>query len=237
MITVNSREDYLKELSKLLPDNSVVVEIGVYRGDFSSQILDELNPAALFLIDPYSEGESFYDNGLNTAYSIESDLQYILERFEKEVKSGQVLPIKAFSYDVVNGFQDNYFDAVYIDASHLHPDVKRDLNDWLPKLKPDGIMALHDYADIADFGVIQAVDEFIIEHNFEKVIFNTVGGDIALRKAEPEFSLKKFKNAYWNDEINPKDNAPYGYRIKTDDGSVFGSEINAARIKNGVRPI
>lgn len=180
MITVNSREDYLKELSKLLPDNSVVVEIGVYRGDFSSQILDELNPAALFLIDPYSKGDSFYDNGLNTAYSIESDLKYILERFEKEIKSGQVLPIKGFSYDVVNGFPDNYFDTVYIDASHLHPDVKRDLNDWLPKLKESGVISGHDYINIGGFGVIEAVDEFMKEQNLQMALFNENGGDWAI---------------------------------------------------------
>lgn len=181
MITVNTRKDFLKELSKLLPDNSVGVELGVLNGDFSKHILDIIKPKHLILIDPYETAGDKYESGLTTAYSTETDYENVLNRFKNEIIEGQVQLIRKYSYQVA----PRYFakvDFVYNDASHLLLDLKKDLNDWLPKLKPDGIMCLHDYADIADFGVIQAVDEFLIEHNFEKVIFNTDGGDIALKR-------------------------------------------------------
>lgn len=54
---------------------------------------------------------------------------------------------------------------------------------------------------------------------------------------ETGFSVSSWKDSYCNNEIDPKTNKPYGYRIKTDDGSVFGSKINDARIKNGLKPI
>ena len=182
MTTVNNREDFLIELNKLLPTNNIGVEIGCLYGDFSQQILDIIAPEKLYLIDPYSKGKTEYSNGLNTAYSTDEDYKNIIKRFYVEMFNNQISIYREFSYDVVDRFSDNSFDFIYIDSSHIYPDVKQDLNDWLPKLKQEGFMCLHDYAEIADFGVIKATDEFLEEHNFEKVIFNTNGGDIALKR-------------------------------------------------------
>jgi len=52
----------------------------------------------------------------------------------------------------------------------------------LCKLKKGGIMGLHDYTDMYGFGVIEAVDEWCIENNFEIIILNNNGFDVALRK-------------------------------------------------------
>jgi hypothetical protein len=43
--------------------------------------------------------------------------------------------------------QDNpdYFDAIYIDASHKYDDVIRDIDSWLPYVTLGGCMAGHDY--------------------------------------------------------------------------------------------
>jgi hypothetical protein len=43
-------------------------------------------------------------------------------------------------------------------------------------------MAGHDYFTYDNFGVIQAVDEFVKEHNFEMIIFNNAGFDWALKQ-------------------------------------------------------
>lgn len=184
MITVNTREDFLIELKKLLPYSSNLIgcEIGVLHGDFSKMILDIVYPENLTLIDPYAKGNTEYSNGLNTAYSTDEDYKNVIKRFYVEMLNKQVVIYREFSYHVVDRFLDNLFDFIYIDSSHIYPDVKKDLNDWLPKLKPDGLMCLHDYADIADFGVIKATDEFCEEYNFEKILLNTNGGDIALQK-------------------------------------------------------
>lgn len=182
MITVNTREDFLIELNKLLPEQSLGVEIGVLHGDFSKIILDVIKPARLVLIDPYSEGETSYANGLNTAYSNENDFDKLIERFEKELKSRQVIVYRNFSCNSVRSFSNSVLNFIYFDGSHLYEDTKRDLTDWLPKIKEGGLVCGHDYADIADFGVIKAVNEFMKEYNFEMVLFNDNGGDWALRK-------------------------------------------------------
>jgi hypothetical protein len=83
---------------------------------------------------------------------------------------------------VVNDFPDNYFDFIYIDSCHLYNAVKSDLNIFLPKLKEGGLMSGHDYLSFDNFGVIQAVNEFCDEHNFEMIILNNKGFDWTLVK-------------------------------------------------------
>jgi hypothetical protein len=58
-------------------------------------------------------------------------------------------------------------DFIYHDAGHSYQDVYNDLNHWFPKLKQNGILIVDDY-DSKNFpGVIQAVDQFVIENNLQ----------------------------------------------------------------------
>jgi hypothetical protein len=183
MITVDSREDYLIALYAHLNPVCVGVEIGSYRGDFSQMILDAIKPQALMLIDPYETVAKYkYDSGFPTAYSNTADLEFINNRFKSEIENKVVWVIKQYSFNIAPTVPDKCLNFIYIDGSHLYEDVKRDLNDWLPKLKQGGLVCGHDYVNLQDFGVIQAVDEFILEHDFEMVIINENGGDFALKR-------------------------------------------------------
>jgi len=186
MITVNTREDFLKELSKLLPENSRGVEIGVLHGDFSKMILDIINPRCLFLIDPYitDPTKRYVPDGLPTAYSTQEDYENLLKRFEKEISVVKVVVLRAMSYESARNMNNGWFDFFYLDGSHLYEDGKRDLNDWMPKVKDDGVIAGHDYTDEPAFGIKQAVNEFMEEHNYEMVIYNENGGDFSLKKKQ-----------------------------------------------------
>jgi hypothetical protein len=190
MIQVNSREEYLIEVVKLIPSNPICVELGVEKGYFSQMVLKFLNPNKYYLIDPWEIGydkkaDKTYDSSLNhlpTAYSTENDYQQILNTFYSEIKNNQIIVRPDYSYNVVDDFKDNYFDFIYIDSCHLYESVKSDLNIFLPKLKKGGVMAGHDYFVYSNFGVIEAVDEFCNDQGFEMVIFNNNGFDWALIK-------------------------------------------------------
>jgi len=182
MKIVHSREGYLREVKTLLQGEITAVELGVLNGDFSQMILDVLKPIKLFLVDPFEVNDEKYDNmNITTAYSTERDFNLVLYKFEKEIFSNQVDVVKGYSYDVVKCHANNSIDFIYIDASHLYKDVKRDLNDWLPKLKEKCLICGHDYIKHESFGVIQAVDEFCKEYDFEMILFNEHGGDFALK--------------------------------------------------------
>ena len=176
------REGFLTILEAYLPKESIGVEIGVLNGDFSERILQRIKPKRLYLIDPYETGGNKYESGLTTAYSTEFDYEKILERFKSEISTQQVTLFRNYSHDIVHKFKNNLFDFIYIDSSHLYEDVKKDLEDWLPKLKTNGYMCGHDYVEIENFGVILAVDEFIVKHGFEWVALNENGGDWMLKR-------------------------------------------------------
>lgn len=188
MIQVKSRDRFLEVLSTYLPEKSKCVELGSYRGDFADKILKIVNPRCLFLVDPYRVDESRrYGAGmafLPVMYSTSEDYENVLSRFEKERNAGQVFVFRTTSQNLAKKVGERIFDCIYIDSDHTYEGVKKDLEDWMPKLKEGGVICGHDYTNDNEFGVVQSVDEFIEEHGFEFIIFNTDGGDWALQKTK-----------------------------------------------------
>jgi len=188
MITVNTRAEFLMELAKLLPPKSNGIELGVLHGDFSRMILDIVKPDWLVLVDPYTEGEERYGpdpNAWKTAYSTEAQYNAVKKRFNNEIFLGKLFIDRGYSYEAVNHYVNRSFSFVYHDACHLYEHLKKDLNDWMPKLKDENsYMCGHDYVDSNGFGVIQAADEFCQEQGFEMIIFNETEGDFALTKKQ-----------------------------------------------------
>lgn len=54
--------------------------------------------------------------------------------------------------------EDGWADFIFIDAAHSYEAVRRDIRNYLPKVKPDGWFGGHDYHP-AFPGVVRAVDE------------------------------------------------------------------------------
>jgi hypothetical protein len=188
---VNTRQDFLKYIKSYLPSNPVCVEIGVHLGYFSEMILNELSPSKLHLIDPWEVGSDknsehkTYPNwdSLTTAYSHAHEMRKVKEKFSTYIDNGVVEIHRGFSYDVVGLFKNNYFDFVYIDATHIYECVKADVNMFLPKMKSDGLMCGHDYFNDSKgaFSVVKAVDEFVDNDTLEWVALSG-GNDWALKQ-------------------------------------------------------
>ncbi len=109
-----------------------IVEIGVLNGE-TSRILAEANQNIPVVgIDPLV---------------IDSMSETLIGTDEAIRRNTAHLPnyrlIKDFSYNVVKGWAMP-FDYIYIDGSHVYEDVKRDFEEWLPKLSKGGLMGFHD---------------------------------------------------------------------------------------------
>ena len=94
---------------------------------------------------------------------------------------------KLSSLEASKLFNKNYFDFVYIDASHSYEDVKLDLETWFPKIKKDGLLTGDDYYEPSKFsftygyGVIKAVDEFVKKNALDEN-FYTKGTQYIIQK-------------------------------------------------------
>ena len=192
MRITENRDEFVKYVSGLSPKGSVCAEIGVLTGSFSLKIFKYIKPSKLFLIDPWEKGrdkngEPTYKEfgNLPTAYSTPEHLDIVKAAFSKEITNKTVVIKKDFSYNVVDSFQNNFFDFIYIDSCHLYECIKSDLKIFLPKLKEQGLMCGHDYANKLGFGVVKAVDEFILENNFEWVAKS--------KEKDPDWALRRRK--------------------------------------------
>jgi len=65
--------------------------------------------------------------------------------------------IKGSSHEAHINFEDRSIDFLFIDGSHQYEDVKKDLELWFPKMKPDGIISGHDYNHAP---IRKAIDDF-----------------------------------------------------------------------------
>lgn len=163
-----NRIEFLRSISDKICANPICVELGVFQGDFAKQIFNILKPSKLFLIDPWEVGSDKNSppikysgslSHLDTAYSTNTDLKKVQSKFADQIENNSVMIKRGYSYDFI-----------YIDATHFYESVKADLNMYLPKLKKTGIISGHDYTnDYNDFGVIRAVDEFVLSHNLKWV--------------------------------------------------------------------
>ena len=163
MITFETREDLLNYLGIDLK----IAEIGVFKGEFSKFIFDNLKPKELFLVDIF---EGYVEHS------------QLIEYF-KENKNVHI--IKETSEKFISSLVDGGLDLIYIDGDHDYSGVKSDLMLSYDKIKNGGYICGHDYVSPRFEGVVTAVNEFCIEKDL-KIDYITKDGC-------PTYCIKKLK--------------------------------------------
>ncbi|MHB9140566.1 MAG: class I SAM-dependent methyltransferase [Paludibacter sp.] len=139
---------HLEELVSLVEkENMKVLQIGVWEGESVMQYLDIIrkNNGLLYVID-YFEGnpnasgehsfnpknkENIYNNFLNKTKDYKENIIVI--------KQNSLIAYKYIPKDLL-------FDFIFIDGDHRYSVVKQDIENYLPFLSNNGIIAGHDYA-------------------------------------------------------------------------------------------
>ena len=162
------------QLLHFLPKGGEGAEIGVAKGEFSQSLLEILQPRRLHLIDPWEhqEREDYVHDGNNAdAAEQERRHQSVREKFATEIGAGRVVVHRAYSQDVASQFEDGQLDWVYIDGLHSYVGCRADLHNYMRKVKPTGLILGHDYTNHAvaqqmNFGVVEAVNEFVLDEEY-----------------------------------------------------------------------
>ena len=170
-ISSDKRAYILEQLAK----NSKLVEVGVWKGDFSKQIWNISNPNLLVLVDSWTFDEKV--RGCAPQVNGEEPLN---QNFFSQAKKDTYNKFENFqnvhildlnSLDASSNYEDNFFDYIYIDAEHTYEAVSIDLKAWYPKLKKNGTLFGDDYywreADDT-LSLHKAYQEFILNNHIKK---------------------------------------------------------------------
>jgi hypothetical protein len=185
------KEQNRNRILNCVPKGGVCVEIGVWRGTFSRQILDIVNPLHLALVDPW---EHFGDSDKSDAFAgrtqkqrFEDIYNEVCQQFKNEVSNGQVTIMRELSGSAIKQFEDETIDFAYIDGDHSYEGVCADLAALFPKMKADGIIAFDDYHRFGWWGddVLRAIHEFIGRYPTQCRVLMVEGAQIALSKLGP----------------------------------------------------
>ncbi len=134
----------LEILAQRVPPGGIIVELGSFLGKSSWALSKSCDPSVkVYCIDywdpKYLEGPKM--RGLFK----ESELDDMLEQFKKNVSDcPNIIPIRDGSY-TVPWPEDRKIDLVFIDACHSSPHVDNDVECWIKRLKPNGVLAGHDF--------------------------------------------------------------------------------------------
>lgn len=134
-----------------------IVELGTYKGisfcSFCQGVKDARYNANLYSVDTWlgDKHSGFYDS------NIFETLTKIVKRYYCDLKINFLE--KTFD-QACNEFEDYSIDLLHIDGLHTYEAVKHDFETWLPKVKKEGIIFLHDiFVNKDDFGVYKLWEE------------------------------------------------------------------------------
>lgn len=188
--TYKNRIDLLENLKEISP-NGRGVEIGVFKGQFSKEILSRWD-GTLYMVDVWRPLGDEYEDASNHSVHVSAYAE-TMENIKGLEERG--IMVRSDSKSASEMFSDNSLDFIYIDANHAYDFVVKDISLWFPKLKKGGVFAGHDYLDMdwymdtvyapngkdkyiyinseeglvyaGIFGVNPAVDEFCQKNNYD----------------------------------------------------------------------
>ena len=146
------------------PQFKTFAEVGVWKGHSISYLaskLKEREGVQLYAIDLWDETYK-YDGVNHGTTELKEQKKFLYEIYQTNIERAGVREIikdyKDYSWDAARNFEDESLDFVFIDAGHDYDEVKKDIEAWLPKVKPNGIISGHDYYN-THTEVKKAVDE------------------------------------------------------------------------------
>lgn len=142
--------EYLNQQKSTL--DMKMIEIGSYAGESTTMFAS--NFKEVIAIDPFINDYDLSD--ITCHYMYLSDVYHTFLNNIDNYKN--ITHIKKTSDEAVNEISNDFFDFVYIDGLHTYEQVKKDIANYLPKIKNGGFIGGHDY-HFHHQGVVDAINE------------------------------------------------------------------------------
>lgn len=164
-VTRIETRDKIDDIIKL-PQESVIAEVGVLKGEFSRLLIDKYRPKRMIMIDPWQGSIGSGDkNGNNFAtYQADDLYKFVFENFSNLAEIHR----KCFHELTV---ETSKLDLIYLDGDHSYQGTLRDLELSYQWVKTGGWICGHDFdtnlqktTNKYDFGVRQAVIDFCAKY-------------------------------------------------------------------------
>ena len=114
-------------------------EVGVQKALYSEVLCQTIPGLHLYAIDSWCAYDGYLDESKQEKFdACRAEAEGRLAPFDCDI-------IPEWSLEAAKQIPDASLDFVYIDANHAFVDVVNDIDAWLKKIKPGGIIAGHDY--------------------------------------------------------------------------------------------
>lgn len=162
-------ESELTFLARLSSENKIVIEVGSWHGR-STRALGDNTIGVVYAVDHWkgSVNEQIPHQSAQLLDGDHAFIEFMNNNFDL-VEMGKIVPIRMSSANAAAFLQKKGIkaDVIFIDGGHTYDEVLKDIKDWCPLLKENGLICGHDYSDSFK-GVKDAV-----HHIF--------GGDVTVR--------------------------------------------------------
>lgn len=136
-------------------------EVGCLKGNTTFHLLKKCPALTLYAVDAWQEYDGLYadakdggqvalhrfpDDGTET--KIQVPFAVVEELFRDIAKAGgyngRLKILKGLSWDMASEVEDASLDFAFIDADHIEPAVRKDIEAWRPKIRQGGMLLGHD---------------------------------------------------------------------------------------------
>lgn len=171
--------DFFIDLSKVIRDGDTIIEVGTWEGASAigmGKILRDLGikDFSLLCVDTWLGSSYTREGDYLSSLKIKDGYPQLFYHFLKNVKKSgldkNIIPFPIQSFDAARFLKkhDVMAKVVYIDASHVYPDVYFDIKLYWDLLCPGGILCGDDYTWI---DVKFSIERFSQEKNLQLQVF------------------------------------------------------------------
>jgi hypothetical protein len=148
------RHDCRNFLLRDLPRGSVGAEVGVWKGDFSEQMIRLVKPRQLFLVDPWQfmpdneHAHTRYGGGVaKSQEDMDTVYAQVQRRFSRHISENTVCLHRGTTETLSksSGGDEPFLDWIYLDGDHNYNSVRSDLQHAAKYVRPGGFIMGDDY--------------------------------------------------------------------------------------------